>query len=483
MELRPHQIDCVNTLRVKISQGAKRLVVKAPCSFGKTIVFCDISEKVFNKNKRVLIIVDSIALVTQTFDKMKRFVEEYEIGIYCASLLEKDCSKLITISTIQSIKDSEARFDLIIVDEAHDGIIRINGFCERANNKDCIVIGFTATPYNAKGIAIYGEDKFYKELAYEISVDEMVEKKYICPMKYGTEKDETKIDLKKIRITGDDFNEGDLQELYDIEVDKVNAQIIDMISRIGVNDKTIIMCTGIKHADFVASKLPNALSYHSEISNIERKDILKKFEHGDHNFLVGVMAIYKGLDIPCVKNLVNMRPTRSKSFFVQFAGRGVRTFEGKTHCNFLDYGQTVEFLGCYEDITETKKKLQTSKAEPQFFPKKCPECYTLLRPQIMTCDCGYEFVRIKTANLVEESFVNTEKKDKKVITFNAYEKENWNVIAVTFDDFEKVWFFYTNKLAHMKKVWYAHVNALQSGKKIVHWYKNKSGFPLIRAIE
>lgn len=485
MELRPHQIDCVNALMESISRGVKRMLVKAPCSFGKTIVFCHISKMAKGKGTKTLIIVDSVALVTQTFEKMKNFVEEYMIGIYCASLNQKEDTKLITISTIQSISSTDKTFGLVIVDEAHDGIKRINGFSCKQIVKDAIFIGFTATPYNAKGLAIYGEDKFYKELSYEISADEMVEKGFICPMKYGAEKDETKINLKNVKITGDDFNEGDLQNIYGIEVDKVKSQVDDMLSRIPNGKKVIVMCVGIQHAEYVSSLIPNAITYHSEKTTQERKEILQNFVSGDKNYLVGVMAIYKGLDIPQVEYIVNMRPTRSKSFYVQLAGRGVRTSKGKEFAVFLDYGQTVEHLGFYEDIKETKRAVVKGIA-PEFYPKKCPSCLELLRPQVSECSCGYKFLKVLTKNLAENAFDAVKRFDSKykVEAINVIHnyKPSTNVAKIeirTDRGYHDV--YYPMSYGWAKALFWTHANNIKIGS---HLTMNKDGnFWKIKSID
>lgn len=387
--LRPYQIDCIDSIRASVVLGNKRVIVKAPCSFGKTIVFCEIARRSSLKNSKVLIIVDNVELVKQTYDKLIRFVDSGIVGIYCASLKSHDSSKIITVSTIQSIKNSKDTFQICIIDEAHEGVSRSVKFVN--SRPEMLVIGFTATPYSAKGDPIYGKDKFFETLCYEMSVQKMLEMKMITPTVYGAQRVETQMDLSGVSTVRGDYNEAELQKVYEMQTEKVIAQLDDMRARISDRKKVIIMCVGIKHAEFVAANLQGAITYHSQIDYAERKKIIEQFEKGPYRFLIGVMAIYKGLDIPVVDCLVNMRPCRSKSFYVQFAGRGVRKFEGKENCKFLDYGQTVENLGFYEDIKEKKIVRGKNITPPTIFPKKCPDCLTLIPPQTRTCECGYKF--------------------------------------------------------------------------------------------
>lgn len=387
--LRPHQVECINALRQSISRGVKRLLVKAPCSFGKTIVFCSIAKSAKDKNSRTLIIVDNIALVRQTILKLLKFVNESDVGVYCATIGSKSSSKLITVATIQSISKSNSDFDIFICDEVHDGLNRVIKFF---NDRSSVIIGFTATPFNAKGEPIYGkEDSFFKELTYSVSAKEMLAENFITPMKYGGESEETKIDLSKIRIINGDYDMSQAEDAFLAQKDKMILQVDDMMSRINGRGKIIIMTTGIRHANELEKMIPGSIAYHSDIEDILRKEILEEFEYGKHRFLIGVMAIYKGLDITCVDCIVNMRPIRSFSLYTQLAGRGVRLHEFKNDCLFLDYGQTVEKLGFYEEFDEKNRK-EKEKIEGVAPVKKCPECRAIVFASCNECvECGHKF--------------------------------------------------------------------------------------------
>jgi superfamily II DNA or RNA helicase len=476
MELFPYQKECIDALRIAASQGEKRLLVKAPCSFGKTIVFCQIAVNAREKGRKVLIVMDSVFLVEQTVMKLRNFTND--VGIYCATLNKKEMST-ITVSTIQSIKENI--FDIVLVDECHSGQSRWQEFL----NDMQIVIGFTATPYDAKGRAIYGSDRFFPGLTYSMSVNKLLELNRITPMIYGTEKDETKIDLSSVKIQAGDYKESDLQKVYEIEKDKVVMQLEDMLLRVANRKKVIIMTTGIDHADFIESRLSNSLAYHSKIDNKRRSEILKEFEHGSIKFLIGVMAIYKGLDITSVDCIANMRPTRSKNFWVQLCGRGVRKHPGKVNCLMLDYGQTVENLGFYEDIEEINKKV-TKGLAPEFFPKKCPSCLALLKPQIRICGCGHVFTVITTDKLEKEAFQRAKIENYKheiesvVVNHEFVSKKGFKMktIRVGLVDHVDLMFFYPE---FKRGEFFSIIKELSPGKKLIWGYKEN--YPQIRGIE
>lgn len=469
MQLRPYQIVCLNNLKEAVAKGEKRLLVKAPCSFGKTIVFCHIATSALSKGNKTLIIVDSVFLVEQTVIKLRNFTKD--VGIYCGSLNKREI-KSITVGTIQSVKETD--FDVLVVDEVHSGLSRTKKFLEGFKG---IVIGFTATPFNAKGIAIYGSNNFFKRLHFSMMPKELLELGIITPMKYGAEKEETKVDLKSVKVVGGDYKESELQKVYEIEKDKVNLQVEDMIARTKNRNKVIIMTTGIAHAEYVASILPSSLSYHSEKKQNERSDILNKFEHGDIKYLIGVMAIYKGLDITSVDCIVNMRPTRSRSFFVQLCGRGVRKHDGKDYCYLLDYGQTVEQLGFYEDIGEVSRSFNKGIA-PELYPKMCPECSSWVKPQIRVCECGFVFTIIATGNLTKEAFHHEEiaegiVKDV-VVSETYYWKPTFAAITVVLYSGKAVEFLYTKKYDWKMRQFEKHRIIVTSGSKI-NWKVDISG--------
>lgn len=486
MKLRPHQIECLNAIR-EAFKSKKRILVKAPCSFGKTIVFCEIAKMVFQKGNTCLIVVDNVALVKQTYDKLLNFLPIDVVGIYCSSLGRFDLSSVV-VSTIQSVSKSNHKYGLIVVDECHDGIDRVRKFCDK---QDTFVVGFTATPYNAKGEAIYGQEEFYQDKVYEISAHEMIGRGYITPMLYGAERDETKIDLSKVELVKGDYKESSLIKAYEMQTEKIELQIKDMLSRIGDRKKVIIITTGIKHANYIASILKDSVTYHSDIDVLERKNILERFQAGKEKFLIGVMAIYKGLDVPDVDCLVNMRPTKSKSLFVQFAGRGVRKAEGKENCLFLDYGQTVMELGFYEDIKEHPKKAKNYTIAPVTYPKKCPACFSLVSPQTRYCDCGHQFPFDSIQNTVEEAFKSWDVKSGLIRSkFMDYEIINEGVkskISIRLHDPNEIphhakgsrfrLYFYFNLVQDWQRWKFNSVCGKLKRGDIIVWELNKQGWP------
>ena len=60
-------------------------------------------------------------------------------------------------------------------------------------------------------------------------------------------------------------------------------------------------------------------------------------------YIISVDIFNEGVDIPCVNQVVMLRPTQSAIIFVQQLGRGLRKFRGKTYVSVID------FIGNYEN--------------------------------------------------------------------------------------------------------------------------------------
>lgn len=481
IELREHQKDCIDALRNSLARGIKHLLVKAPCSFGKTIVFCEIAKNVSRKDKKTLIVVDNVALVRQTVEKLKNFVSENEVGIYCSTLKEKNIRK-ITVCTIQSIKKND--FDLIILDEVHAGLSRFERFLSDYSG---IVIGFTATPFNNKGVKIYGEENsFFPELTYSINAKLMIANGFITPMKYGGESEETKVDLSDLKIVRGDYDMGKAEEAYLKQDEKMRLQIDDMLSRIKDRKRVIIMTTGIKHANRLSELLDDSVAYHSDILDEERNQILKDFESGKYKFLIGVMAIYKGLDITCVDTIVNMRPMRSYPLFIQLAGRAVRLHGGKNDALFLDYGQTVEKLGFYEEFDEKTHNHKKRTGEAPI--KSCPMCKMFMYASCMTCvDCGFEFPKKEFKTLDKLSIVAyTESAPKEgVITSvvfhdSVFSKRINCLVRDNKGEINDVDFTYTKNSDYALRLFNIFSKQIKVGKNIIYKLEKNKYYNIVR---
>lgn len=382
MQLRPYQLDCLHHLESQLATD-KNMMVKLPTGAGKTEVFISL---VRNFPGRVLILLNRVQLLEQT---KRRFESDgQECGAVCGSLGANDYTKRITVATIQTIASKENDYDLIIIDECHRA--RGDSYQDFLSGFKGNIIGFSATPFHSSGY-LYGPEMDVKELAFEMSLNELTEMGYLVPISFKQTTEQ--FDTKELEITAGDFNFPQLEALVGDEI-KINKQIDDALPRMKGRNKIVWACVGIDHAKKVQKILQSkgelVSIIHSELSYHQRFEELEQFERGENRHLVSITIVSEGYDFPKIDCIVMMRPTKSPVLYAQLAGRGVRLFEYKEDCLFLDYGEVVINLG-HPNNPRIRKKFERAKDENQI-KLICPSCFEMFFTMLKVCPkCSYVF--------------------------------------------------------------------------------------------
>ena len=123
VELKPSQLEVKKKVYKKIDEGAKRLLVVAPCAWGKTIFASSLIYDAVQQGKKCLFVVHLDCLITQSFDALRLF--NLQVGIIAGRFTERRNAP-VQIATSQSLLsrskkdlDSWWKPDLVIVDECH----------------------------------------------------------------------------------------------------------------------------------------------------------------------------------------------------------------------------------------------------------------------------------------------------------------------------------------------------------------------------
>jgi superfamily II DNA or RNA helicase len=204
------------------------------------------------------------------------------------------------------VKPPAGRFDLLVMDETHHAPAPV---LKRFVSKvDCDkILGLTATPFRL-------DKKFldFEDTVVGATYDELVEAKFLMP-----------IDLYSLRIMG-----------------SKHVALIDWL--MAHPDKaahSIVFVPSLDDARFfktVLSMAYNAELVSGEQSNNERDNALKNFMNGSVDILVSCMVLTEGTDLPIAQTIVLGRETESLGLLTQMVGRGLRTFQNKTHCNVVE---------------------------------------------------------------------------------------------------------------------------------------------------
>ena len=130
-------------------------------------------------------------------------------------------------------------------------------------------------------------------------------------------------------------------------IDERDEAIIKKFKETAGDRKTIGFCASIEHAERCAEKFKAAgissIAVHSRAKSIEGEDdkdkalLIKYFRDSNCQIAFVVDMFNEGVDIPDVSCLLFLRPTESKTIFVQHMGRGLRISPGKDNVLILDF--------------------------------------------------------------------------------------------------------------------------------------------------
>ena len=413
MNLRYYQRNAVEALHSWFDTRPKDpTLIVLPTAAGKTIIFSHFIKEVFDKNPkaRFLIMAHRKELVSQAEKKLKTVWPNAPTGVLAAGMkrFQHDAQILIASrDTLASPKRLEkvGKFDYMIIDEAHN--VPPNSFTRYKKIIDTLsarqtmkVMGCTATPYRMGQGYIYGDrkDHFFKDIAYSVSIPELIQEDYLSRLSAFAVNDSAIIDASKVslKFKGGDFREKELEDIA--MVDETIIEVIsDWIDNAYTKGRTasVFFCVSVLHAQ----KMTHYLQQHGisaavitgETPNLERDKILADFESSKIHALCNVGVLTEGWDAPRTDCIALLRPTQSIGLYVQMCGRGMRLHDDKENCLLLDYGENVARHGCLDEVRPGES------LPGRYKPKICASCNAINSPSAKECiECGQVFESLKS---------------------------------------------------------------------------------------
>ena len=378
LEPNPIQQEALQALRFfRKARGWNRGVLVMPTGTGKTILSALDARSVGGP---VLFLVHRLDILKQSIDAYKRVWPDLSTGILTGEQKENEeaCDVLFASKDTLRQPDQLSRFPAdhfryIVVDEVHHGqsptYQKIIAYFQPA-----FIVGMTATPDRTDRKDIF-ELFDYKKL-YEISLQQAIERGFLVPYTYYGLTDD--VDYSKIRFQNNRYRVGDL-ERHLIIPERNEAILAEYIEK-GKGDKAIGFCVSIKHADRMAEFFREhgilAVSIHSE--KPDRDDLLAQFRADKIQVAFTVDLFNEGVDFPNVRVLLFLRPTESKTVFIQQLGRGLRLCTGKDRVLILDFignykraNQIRKYLTSEVNVTETKENGRTRRKVEYLYSTGC----------------------------------------------------------------------------------------------------------------
>lgn len=332
LALRPYQSKAIEAIHTKWDAGVVRIATVLPTGGGKTVIFSHLAEEYLARNpgKRVLVLAHTDELVLQAAAKMKQVAPHRTIGIVKAERNEVHAE--LIVASVQSLR-GKARRDklkavgLIVVDECHRGVAKtyqtiLEHFgalppreIPEGWKPSCLAAGFTATLVRADDKKL---SDVWEDVAFRLSIAFMIRAGYLLDIK-GRRIEVPKLDLKSIKQSGGDYQEGALGEAL---IEAMAPEIVAKAYLEHAHDRKGLLFAPTVESATVFAQAFNDLGIvaevvHGALPRDERRAILLRLKSGETQVVANCMVLTEGFDEPTVSCVVMARPTKSSGLWQQ----------------------------------------------------------------------------------------------------------------------------------------------------------------------
>ena len=336
------QKEAMVSLEELRAKGEKRGLLIAATGTGKTYLsIFDVNQF---KPKKVLYVAHRDMILNKAEKSFKNFLKDIHTGFLNGNQKDTEAdylfASIFTLAKDENLKlFNKNQFDYIIIDEVHhagaESYKKIINYFEPK-----FLLGLTATPERTDGFDIFS--LFHNNIPYEIRLQKALEENLLCPFHY--------YGLSDLTVNGELIDDKtDFTKLVSTERICHIEKAIRLYKNFAYAVKGLIFCSRVDEAAELSKKLNEDGFYTKyltgENSDNERESVIEELESDTNplQYIISVDIFNEGVDIPCVNQVVMLRPTQSAIIFVQQLGRGLRKFPSKTYVSVID------FIGNYEN--------------------------------------------------------------------------------------------------------------------------------------
>ena len=334
----PHEIqeEALEALAQSRKRGNRAGIVVLATGLGKTWLAA--FDAIAMNASKVLFVAHRDEILVQAMETFRRICPGAHLGKYTGE--EKEPEADILFASIQTLgktghlsRFAPESFDYIVVDEFHHASAATYKRLIRHFDPG-FLLGLTATPERMDGGDLLGLCE--ENLVYRCDLNEGIERGLLSPYRYFGVPDE--VDYANIPWRSSRFDVDALTSKLAVDSRAENAlqQFHDK-----AGSRTLGFCCSIKHAEFMRDYFQNAgiecAAVHSQESSDPRATSLERLRSGSLQVVFSVDVFNEGVDIPNVDTVMMLRPTESRTIWLQQFGRGLRVSDGKDHLTVIDY--------------------------------------------------------------------------------------------------------------------------------------------------
>lgn len=381
----PDQIQFVNNIVRKLSEGYTRVCCQLATGGGKTVCFAYLITRYLAKSPsaKISILVHREELLQQT----KKTLATFKVQNVDVQMVETFNNKLK--------KQPNIHYDLLIIDECH--LANFFKVIDHYKDKETIVLGFSATPKSAsKKTPLKG---YFQTIVVGTEINKLISMGRLCPAIHHAP--ETSIDKKAIKVTAGEYNLASMA--IEFSKPKLVDAVVDAYKKYCDGKKALVFNTTIEHSNLVNECFRNngytSRSLDSKTASEEvRKETFQWLKDTPGAILNNVGIATTGFDDPSIEAVIFNRKTKSLPLWLQCCGRGARVHNGKDYFIIIDLGENIEGekFGHWNERHDWEGYFfNPDKSSEGVAPmKKCPNCEARIYMSSTECRwCGHEMPR------------------------------------------------------------------------------------------
>ncbi|MCG6111536.1 MAG: DEAD/DEAH box helicase family protein [Paracoccus sp.] len=336
--------------------GAMRCLFEASVAYGKSAAIEHLAESYSRAGKKVWVFSNRSAVV----DQLAKLAAHLP-GVVVMTIQAADRRRV-------ELTSNPAH--LILIDEVHMG----GSAAQYGRVMDCApnarIVAFTGTPkpetFDTFPCHVQGRGARWLTAQGYLSPI-----RYLCP---------NPLDLRRVAVKRGEYDEAQVVEL--LQERRIYADALETFRAHGLGVPTLGFCVNVKHAEATAEEFRKAGHRCDVLTGKDRPESVseKIARLADGGLLFSVDKVSAGFDLPDLRVLLSLRPTKSEQLWVQQLGRVARAADGKPHGMVLDHVGNTLRLGTlteerdWRNLEATQAQRLTDDGE-SLSVRTCDECF------------------------------------------------------------------------------------------------------------
>lgn len=389
-------------------------LLQAPTGSGKSEIMGWIARSAVANGKRVGFVVNRKILVNDLCKRVDR------LGIKFGVIMSQDPRRRpwepVQIASFDTLwrRPILPKFDLCFVDEAHFSLSeKFVGVINRLVADGCAVIGCTATPVRGFG---EGLGSIYKWMVRTPDVPDLIRDGFLVPPRIFAPT--TTLDLRKVKITGDDYNQKELAEACDRAA--ITGDILKHWRKNIQGRPTIAFGVNLEHCRHMHEMFigANVRSEYVDHTSANLDDTWRRLANYETEVVFNCGLAGYGWNIPQVSGMIEGRPTASLALWLQHCGRVLRTYPGKIDAVINDHSTNAIRFGLPDEYRDwpldCKAKKPSAIGEPNYSVYRCAHCGLVFKRGPKECPrCGTEVpIKYREIKVVDGELEELKRKEQ-----------------------------------------------------------------------